>query len=362
MTSTKNLNVVEQGFNLPPLSPEQQQILKLLTDEFKTIPQIAIIRRTSVQAVYKSINKIKAKGYLSGNQLGGFKKKQSTFQPPLSSQPRSKHFIRLHGQEFNIKILHKSRHYDNKVGSVIQLDENTIRLYQNSLEIYTSESRSFIGNNVDEATSLSFKYWNNFFVKLENKLEIIFMKEQYETIKVTNHHYTEVNNELAREVNINKDKIKIYAPEDGKCWFLIDNSFNLNEAETIHPKTAKEDMGNIVQPFFNNLRSNPQVMLYSEMDKLVRVLLGITTDMGTKINTFMDGQADLGVHLKSHIQAIQDLSKGVNEFTKAVKEQNLSKLDQIKLKLQNKESLDFTTLSEEERWDISKYLLENRLI
>ena len=77
-----------------------------------------------------------------------------------------------------------------------------------------------------------------------------------------------MGNELAKDCNLNKDYIRVYTREDGKLWFMIDNSFNLNEAETVHPETAKADMENIIQPYFNDLRENKH-LLPSQINKAV---------------------------------------------------------------------------------------------
>lgn len=79
----KPLGVESQGGEVD-ISPSQKEVLILLTKEFLTIKQIALRRKTSIQAIYKIIGKLKQKGILGlGNRgLKGVEKKQSTFQPP----------------------------------------------------------------------------------------------------------------------------------------------------------------------------------------------------------------------------------------------------------------------------------------
>jgi len=77
------------------LTTAQKEILHLLTDEFLTIKQIAQRRNVSLQAIYKIVAKLKKKGAFDGG-LNKVRKVQST---------HNKSDVRLHGQEFNIKIL-----------------------------------------------------------------------------------------------------------------------------------------------------------------------------------------------------------------------------------------------------------------
>ena len=238
--------VESQGSIYEKLTKAETDILHLLTREFLTVNQISIRRQTSNKAVYKIIAKIKKKGFLSdkNKRVENF---QSTFQPFNQ--------IRLHGQEFNIQILYISDLYRkiyNK-SNILYIDGNTIRLYKKSIEIYGTQS--FYAEDVRKATSDSLRYWQKFFTKLENQLKIVLIKPRTQNIRIVNAHYSETNNELAEEVERKKEKIKIYTKDDGKLWFLIDNSFNLHEAETVHPQTSKPDMETIKE-HFNDIRAN----------------------------------------------------------------------------------------------------------
>ncbi len=230
------------------LSKEQEDVLYLLTNEFLTPKKIAIRRNTSFQAAYKTIKKLKEKGALN-NRLEGVEKIEGTFQPPTNQ-------IRLHAQEFNIKLLFKDQRYNELLdkSNIEYIDGNTIKLYSNSIEIYSAHI--FMGEDVQSATSKSIHYWNRFFIKLEDYFNVILMKNRYQNIKLVKAHYSEINNELAKDYEVKGDKIKIFTRDDGKLWFLIDNSFNLHEIETVHPKTSKQDMGDVIKPYFNDLREN----------------------------------------------------------------------------------------------------------
>lgn len=252
------------------LSKVQAEVKELLHGGYSP-KLIARERNTSVQAVYKVINRLEEKGFWS-KMYGWVEHDQSTIKP-------SEQKLRLHGQEFNIQILYKDSSYERKkkFGNFIHFEGNTVRLYRHSLEIYSK--KDFYGDTVQEATSDSFEYWNRFFVKLENHLSVILLKPRKHNVKLVSHHYAEIGNELANDCEINDIKIKVFTSDDKKLWFQIDNSFELGEAETVHPETAKQDMEDSVRPFFNDLRDNrppPVSQMYNLIYEQLRIGLLIT--------------------------------------------------------------------------------------
>ena len=244
----------QSGHCFSKLTKTEQEVLRYLTTEFLTPNKIAIRRGTTPRAVYKTINNLKKKGVLTKT----FKKVHFS-QPTCEPCELCKRY-RLHGLELNIKLLSCSELYKKVKGKAnhIFIDGNTIRLYNDSLEVYIAHS--FFAESVQKATVDSCKYINRLLVRIENELKILIVKDRTHNIKLVNAHYSEINNGLAKECNVNKDKIKVYS-EQGKLWFLIDNSFNLDEAETINPETSKKDMENVVAPFFNDLRDNEAVTM-----------------------------------------------------------------------------------------------------
>lgn len=252
------MEVDKQG-DMGSLTNAEKEVLLLLTEDFLTPQKIAIRRKCTRQAVFKILKTLKNKGaYDLGLRM--VDKSLSTCQP---CQPtfRMENKIRLHGQEFNIKILFKDGRYINaleKGANVLYTDGNTTRLFKDSIEIYSGQN--FYAEDVQKATVKSFEYWNRFIARLEHDLKVILLKPRSQNIRLVNQHYAEINNELAKECEKKADKIRIFTNDDGKLWFLIDNSFNLHEAETVHPKTAQQDM-TAVKAFFNDVRDNETVPL-----------------------------------------------------------------------------------------------------
>jgi hypothetical protein len=257
----KKKGVESQGSDISQISQEQTEVLYLLTEEYLTPRQISIRRKTSVAAVYKTMTKLRNKGLLKGGLNRGLKKKQSTntIQPPATTK-KFRHFIRLHGQEWNVKILYKSERYDilREKSNRFIIDDNTVRLYKNSMEIYSAETLMFEAEDEQRATSLSFQYWNKIFKRLEHDLGIILIKNRCHNFKIVNSHYAEIDNELAKEYNKRKVILNIYGTDDGKLWFKIDNSWQLHEAETLHPERSKKDMTR-VKALFNDIRDNDHI-------------------------------------------------------------------------------------------------------
>lgn len=303
------------------LSRSEQEVLYLLNKEFLTIKKVAIRRGTSVQAVYRTIRNLNKKGLFSSLKQG-VEKSQCYFKPfkkvSIKIKPSfpMQHQIRLHSQEFNIRILFKDQKYKDqlKKANTIYIDGNTIRLYRNTIEVYSGHS--FYADDVQKATSDSFNYWNRLFAILENDLKVILIKSRSQNIKLVKQHYAEINNELAKECNIKADKIKVFTTDDSKLWFLIDNSFNLHEAETIHPKTARQDM-DIVKPFFNDLRNN-QPAVPSEMQKMIFGNAKSIQILANQPNVYTESINALTKQINLHLAIMQNIGKGVNEFNNTI--------------------------------------------
>jgi len=305
------------------LSKAQQDVLYLLTKEFLTINKIAIRRGTSNKAVYKIIKRLKKKGIVS-NLEQGVEKNLCGFQPfkkvSINNTPTFpvEHQIRLHSQEFNIRILYKDQKYKNLLSkaklnkaNTIYIDGNTIRLFKNTIEVYSGHS--FYADDVKTATADSFIYWNRLFSILENDLKVILIKSRSQNIKLVKHHYAEINNEFAKDCEVKADKIKVYTTDDNKIWFLIDNSFNLHEAETIHPTTARQDM-DIIKPFFNDLRDKKPPLL-SEVWQVLGTLANQPNIYTNSINA-------LTKQINLHLEVMQNIGNGVNKWNKSIDKLN----------------------------------------
>jgi hypothetical protein len=269
-----------------------------------TVKQITISLRISKQAVHKTIHKLIKKGVLfyqsgGGVDVGGvtltgggvdasqilpisnekiikeeskkleqYKKKVHRSLIPYPVSPSPGKTIRLHNQHFQLKILNGSEGYEKfrKRLTSWKFDGNTIRMNPDSVEVYSNKSFTSLGNP-EKAHADSMVYWNNFFLRLQHELKIILIKDGVDNMKECRSHYAECDNELAKEFNRSGEKLSLVG-EDGKEWLKVDNSFNLNEFETVHPKFSKEDMIKI-NSFFQDIRINE----YCSMNE-IKALIG----------------------------------------------------------------------------------------
>jgi len=290
--------VEKKGLKLPKLNQElttaQKEILHLITDEFLTIKQIAQRRDCTIQAIYKITAQIKKKGFL-GDGLNKVEKVESTF---------NQSDVRLHGQEFNIRILWQDNKYQKLLekSNVMYLDSNTIRLYKNSIEIYSGQS--FYGSTANLSENKSLSYWQSFLARLEHELNISLLKVRARNIKIVNQHYARGNSEIAEDSIKNKERVWVYAEEDGKLAFITDDSFGFQEDETVHPITAKSDRKAVDKQVNDWRLNNPPT------NSELKEALIIQTD---NVNKLIENQKGLPIvieelaeQIKSHLALIKE--------------------------------------------------------
>lgn len=202
-------------------------------------------------SVYKRIQFLKRNCYIKKSRSFGGGTTQKVTQ--------NKNPIRLHGQQWQIKILYKSSLYLEylKKSNYINFKSFKCRLYKNSLTLWVLID--FVSNDPDSAHLESTNFLHGCLLKLENRLGLCLIKSGYQNLKEVKAHYAETNNEIAKEYNQKKKRLSIKAPEDLKEWLHIDNSLNLNEMEFTHSETANPDTNNICDQM-NFLRSNPKLL------------------------------------------------------------------------------------------------------
>lgn len=241
---------------LPKLTSKKQEILRLYTKQNLSTKKIARLCKCSIRAIQIHLKQLREMGVLHAttpNETSeGFSGSSSEGERTLTSRGD----IRLHGLQFHVDIIKRGSNYESILEkSNVQFYDNwTVRLYKNGVEVH--DKRSFFGSDPHEATAQAFDALHRLLSRLEHDFGIVLVRSRYQNIRVVAAHYAEVGNELAKQAHVNDQLIKVKTREDGKIWFIIDNSFNLHEAETIHPETSKQDMAEVVQPFFNDLREH----------------------------------------------------------------------------------------------------------
>lgn len=236
----------------PVLSEAQKHILELISaPNFYTSKQIAIIRKTSTQAVYSQIKILRKKGLLNNanqitnNIVNMVAKDGGRLQPEGMRH-------NLHGEFFRIRILMSSERYKTnlKEGSNFYLDGNNVMLYPQSIVV--SGNHVSWGNDLDECESKSLDYWNRFFIKLENRFNIIIRKNSSANIKRTKAVYVHTKDGIAHEAKQRGERLLIFSRKDSKLIYSTDVSF-FADGQTHHKDYAMQDMKEAVDPFMNNL-------------------------------------------------------------------------------------------------------------
>ena len=273
------------------LTKVESKIYNMLVNEYLTPKQIANRRGTKVRTVYNIIKKLKMKGAIT---------KKCTKSDALPALPmesikgfRSENseifkgtYVRLHGEEWNIKYLDKGVKYANvlKKANTIFVDGTRVRLYSGSLEIYSG--KYFVGQNVQAVQGKSLSYWTRFFGRLENDLGVVLIKPRKANVKLVKSHWAEVNNEYATELNRSGEKLKVFAGEDGKLAYLVDASLKSDEFEAVHPKTAKHDFER-VKAHFKDVRENEHLAL-SVMTTMVSETIRNVQDISLGLKSVVD--------------------------------------------------------------------------
>ena len=261
---------------LPELTPTEATIYSLWAEDFLTPLQIALRRGKSITGIYRHIRSIKRKGYVL-NMVHRVQNSDPTCEPSVScgdsgkgASPR----IRLHGQHFVVRLLSKRPVYDElrRRNNVQYLQDCTVKLHRESIEVYASSGLSFFGDSAEKATAKSLTFWTRVFHRLESHLGVVVVKARAQNIRQVSAHYARMNCGIARDAIDAGDRVRLFAREDGRLWFTIDNSFNLEESETLHPETAEQDMG-LIERQVGDWRAHPELLTMSEMQRTVQMLV-----------------------------------------------------------------------------------------
>lgn len=278
------------------LTRTEREILSLWNAGNRTAKKIATKRKCQPNIIFRHLRNLKKKGVLNqrkenstlfeGCTVHSQEPEKVPMQQPAGHGGAVKE-KRLHGQQLHIQILESSKKYQQHIGATVSIEGNHISLNRNVIQV--NSNTSFYHNDPYTSFMHGLEYWYRIFSIIENDFGITLVKDRKANIRfVKAGEYGEVGNELAIHCNKEGDKIAVYG-DDGKRWFLIDSSFNLNEAETVHPQEAQRDMAEVVAPFFNDLRKNPvtlsELMAYLRADADERrEVLHITKELAAALN------------------------------------------------------------------------------
>lgn len=249
-----------------------------MLEEGLTRRQISIVLKIKQSALSRLIKRAREnKVYISSNHMDAL---------AMVSDKR----IRLHGQEFNLRILRKPRFFEKS----FVFEGHKVRWFSSkkfkwgSLELYSKSS--FYGCDADEAFFRGLDYWRKCFRRLQAFIGSSLLDSRARSVRQVKAHYAEIDNELAIDALDKRYKIKVKG-KDGLVWFVVDDSFNLREAETVHPQASRVDMQDTVSIVFNQYRDHPNVRKPLHMDEQLTMVIASVKNLGRDMET-------LGIVLK----------------------------------------------------------------
>lgn len=176
----------------------------------------------------------------------------------------------------------------------IWLCDRSIIFYTGGINFYADEPEEACFNALD----MVLKHIR----KLENALGIganrLKINKGYR-IRVSRSHYALVKNAIAKHFDDPRKRIHVY--DQIGLWFIIDNSFNLHEAEFVRPETNIEE-GTFYKRYMNDLnktRLMPSTAL--------QIMTGNARNMGTYSKELM-----------AHVEAVKTLGHKTSVFSDAV--------------------------------------------
>lgn len=228
-----------------------------------TPAQIARKEGVSKQYVSKVLRPLKACGAVSRVGYGVWKVEPEKYEAALkvvnlnaSVGGKAKGSVRGHGFRFLVRtrLMDWGRLVSGRRcpmgGFLVEVLGHKLKLFRRSFEVYFRKGWSAFGPD----SLVTFRAALAELGKVVGKLERLYGVDLGRPLKlrVSRQHYALVRNELAKEYNLKKEKLRVLA-EDGKTWLLIDNSYQLEELETQHRETARRD-NEYVRQVFNEIR------------------------------------------------------------------------------------------------------------
>ena len=206
--------------------------------------------------------------------------------------------IRGHGFIFKVKIPRKISNWNNRrkflkkkniifrkireYGEKLDLLGHKVMLYDKSIMVYMSKYADFYGPSAKISLADGFEKTTKMMKKLENIMGINIKTQGGYIISLSKAHFGNVNNELAKDMNAKKIKIRCL-DKHGREWLLIDDSLRLDELETVNPKSSQKHMDEIVTPFFNGAKELYDKTGEAFTPQMILNLMGTQTTQMTNI-------------------------------------------------------------------------------
>jgi DNA-binding transcriptional ArsR family regulator len=191
-------------------------------------------------------------------------------------------------------------------GQRILVKDRKVWLLNKAIIIY--DTASYFAEAALEAKSKAIATHLSIIKHIERLLHTSFLVGSDYKFKVSSQHYALIYNALAKQYNEEGEKLEIRTAKG--AWLLIDDSYNMQELETIHPTTAMTDNKKVLG-FFNSLKDNPLTT-----DFIFEAMSGIQQSQ----QTITDNQMLYATNIESHIGVIKELGSGVRDLTAIIKQ------------------------------------------
>lgn len=141
---------------------------------------------------------------------------------------------------------------------------------------------------------------------------------------VVGRHHARIKDAIAKEHLVVYGRQLLIHDKGGFLWYVTDDSYGNAESECLFSKTSTDD-DEKVTGWYNSLREQPDVVTVSSILDLIRSNASSISEYHKKMDFYAE-------NLASHVEAIKELSVGVNKFTDAVNKSNgfSSSLDEVK--------------------------------
>jgi hypothetical protein len=334
----------------PKLTIRQQEVLNLILKDKLTVPEISSRLEITRAMVYKYRKKLIKKGYLNDKFRGGL---QNGMVDTIRGVTK---YWRLHDLHFVIEPFYFYERYEEirlKKGNFgIPYDRWKIFLNTRNIELMLQDKKDIRGFNPYEVSAKAEKEFNNILERVSKEYGFEAYKNRKANIRLVNQHWAEVENEIAKE---HKGQYLQIRGEDNKVWFVVDLSMKPQiEGEYVHSQRAKEDALTISKHL--NILRKPETLNNEELQDFLSQNVKQTTFLTNYLTQLMQ-------EINSHTSFIQASAKVLNISLERV----MTPLALLKSKIKSKEDInrlreDIAQLSQDERFELSQYLVKEGLI